>query len=141
MKKFLLLLLVAVPLYAGTTNYFVALPTAAGGGSSVIWSLPQWTNSTYKPYPFWTNAVTGPLNFLKIRIAGVDAFYGYNITNASAAALTPVVQANTIDNVNLMGPGPNVSNICARENGSTGNGTAEVWVSWQEPSQNVGFPR
>ena len=101
--------------------------------------MPLWTNTTSYPYPAWTNGVTGPINFIRVRLANVDCYYGYNI--ADAGSLTPVVQANSVDNLNLTSPGVNITNICARENGSTGNGTAEVWMSWQEPHQNAGFPR
>ena len=59
----------------------------------------------------------------RFTFTGVDCFYFYNLPDANSTNGSPIVQANSIDNINLMAPGVNISNICARENGSTGGGT------------------
>lgn len=126
--------------YAGSTNLVIAIPTANAGGSSVIFTYPILTNATdiAQVRPGWTNVIDGPLNWIKVRVS-VDSYYVYN--KADATNRDPIVQANSIDNINLISPGVNITNICAREVGTTGNGTASVWISWQEPGENSKFSR
>lgn len=133
-------MVLAARAYAGTTNFTVALPTASSGSSSIIWQAPILTNYPGNNVGVWTNVVDGPQNFFIVRFSGADCYFGVNISNASSLT-TPIVQQNSVWNSNLMSPGVNITNLCAREVGTTGNATGHVWISWQEPNKNAGFPR
>lgn len=138
MKILAALLLLAIPAFAGSTNYTVAI---SDSGTTVLYSAPVFTNGQPVNVPFWTNVVDGPINFLIVELntPGSSFYYGYN--NTKATAPTTVVPGGTVDNFNLVRPANGITNIVAEEAGSTGFGTGTVYISWQEPGNGNSFPR
>lgn len=114
--------LAAVSVYAGCTNYFVVLPIGTAATNAVVWQFSDYTNTM--------NGTSngGGITKLQVYITGA-ALYSYNAPASNG--VSPTVPTGFFDNNGtLTYRTPGLTNITAREAGTTGNVTAEVWSCW-----------